>query len=261
MGAAEDDHATDQGPDPDAAGADPPLTVDLLADLQAGLLDDEAAARLRRQVRADPEAADALLALNQVRRDVAAVGTDPASAPEVPPRVTARISATLSSAATPASGRRGDGTHSARPRIRVTRTIAAVAGLCAVFAAIGFGIAALLRDPGPTPSAPVTAEHITVSTPPMAVPLSQPEILALLDHSPDYGPLGDPARRASCLSGLGYPASTQVLGARPIEINARPGVVLVVPGDTPHGLAVYAVALNCNAADTGLLASTQVPRP
>ena len=52
-----------------------------------------------------------------------------------------------------------------------------------------------------------------------------------------------------------------MLGARPIEINARPGVLLVLPGDTPDNLAVFAVALNCSAADTGLLASTQVPRP
>ena len=61
--------------------------------------------------------------------------------------------------------------------------------------------------------------------------------------------------------GMGYPASTQVLGAQQIEINARPGVLLVLPADTPADLAVFAVALNCSAADTGLLASTQVPRP
>jgi hypothetical protein len=106
--------------------------------------------------------------------------------------------------------------------------------------------------------------HITVSTPPPAIPLSQAEILELLSHAPDYGPPGGPLSsaplRASCLSGLGYPASTQVLGARPIDINARPGVLLVVAGDTPDNLAVYAVALNCSAADTGLLASTTVPR-
>jgi hypothetical protein len=119
---------------------------------------------------------------------------------------------------------------------------------------------ALLRAPEPTPSTSATAEHITVS-PPTVIPLSQDEILGLLDRRPDYGPFADPARRASCLSGLGYPAATQVLGARPIEINARPGVVLVLPGDTPHGLAAYAVALNCSAADTGLLANTQIPRP
>ena len=67
----------------------------------------------------------------------------------------------------------------------------------------------------------------------MVIPLSAAEIIGLLGRAPDYGPLDDPSRRASCLGGLGYPASTQVLGARPIEINARPGVLLVLPADTP----------------------------
>src|ERR1700742_4206735 len=83
---------------PDRPESDPPLTVELLADLQAGTLPDEDAARIRRQVRADPQAAQLLGALNQVRRDVAAVGADPASAPDPPPQVTARISESLRSA-------------------------------------------------------------------------------------------------------------------------------------------------------------------
>lgn len=252
MGEADDETADDEA-------ADPPLTAGLLADLQAGLLDDDAAARLRRRVREDPAAQKALQALNQVRRDVAALGADTDTAPEVPPDVTARISATLRSMEQ--RQRRVGVAHSARPRIRPA---SAVAGMGAVVAAVGVGTAALINAPEPTPSTPATAEHITVSTPPMTIPLSRVEILGLLDRTPDYGPpgaaLGDPPRRASCLSGLGYPASTQVLGARPVEINARPGVLLVLPGDTPENLAVYAVALNCSAADTGLLANTQVPR-
>jgi len=247
--------------DPPAGSADPPLTVELLADLQAGLLDDHTAARVRRQVRADPDAEATLRALNRVRSDVAAVGADPASAPDPPPAVTARISAALRSASGSSTG---GAAHSARPHTRPARLIAGVAGACAVVAAIGLGTAALVNAPTPTPSTQITAEHITVSTPPMAIPLSQAQLLGLLDRSPDYGPLpgplNDPARRASCLTGLGYPASTRVLGAQPIEINARPGVVLVLPGDTPDSLTVFAVALNCSAADTGLLVSTQIPR-
>jgi|SRR5436305_2382257 hypothetical protein len=239
----------------DHSDADPPLTVELLADLQAGLLDDDSAARLRKRVRDDPEAGRILRALNQVRRDVATLGADEAAAPDVPPEVTARVSAALKSA------NEGGAAHSARPNLRPARAVAAVAGVGAVLAAIGVGTAALINAPEPAPSSPATAEHITVSTPPMTVPLSQAEIVALLGRSPDFGPLDDPARRASCLSGLGYPASTRVLGARPVEINARPGVLLVLPGDTPNNLAVFAVALNCSAADTGLLANTQVPRP
>jgi len=135
--------------------------------------------------------------------------------------------------------------------------------VCAVLAAIGIGTSALVHAPTPIPSTSITAEHITVSAPSMAVPLSRAEILRLLDRSPDYGPVGSPlnvpARRASCLSGLGYPASTQVLGARPIEVNARPGILLVLPGDTPANLAVFAVAPDCGTAG-GLLASTRIPR-
>ena len=65
------------GPDDsDDAGADPPLTVEALADLQAGLLDDDAAARLRKQVRADPDAQQTMDALNRVRRDIAALNDE-----------------------------------------------------------------------------------------------------------------------------------------------------------------------------------------
>ncbi|CAM4357523.1 putative transmembrane transcriptional regulator (anti-sigma factor) [Mycobacterium basiliense] len=238
------------------ASADPPLTVELLAELQAGLLGDEAAARVRRQVRTDPTAAAALHALQQVRRDVADAGADPASAPDPPTDLLDRISATLRSA--PANGTRA--AHAARPRTRPAKVLAGIAGLCAAVAAIGLGTTALIKAPTPTPSGPTTAMHITISTPPPMIPLSMNQILDLLQRTPDFGTLTDPARRASCLNGLGYPASTEVLGARPIDINARPGVLLVLPGDTPTNVAAYAVAQYCSAADTGLLASTTVPR-
>ncbi|TVS77837.1 hypothetical protein [Mycobacterium helveticum] len=241
------------------AESGPPLTAETLADLQAGLLGDEDAARVRRRIRADPQAQGVLRALDRVRRDVAAAAADPASAPEPPPDVTARVSAALRAAGPPSGGSPGPA-HSARPRIRPARVVAAFAGLGAALAGIGLGTAALLHAPTPTASTEVTAEHITVSAPPRAIPLSRPEILDLLHRNPDYGPLGDPQRRASCLTGLGYPASTRVLGARPVAINSRPGVLLVLPGDVPGNLAVFAVGPSCSAADTGLLADTQVPR-
>ena len=80
MGEA-DNESADHG----EADADAPLTVELLADLQAGLLDDDAAARVRKRVRDDAEAQTTLRALNQVRCDVATLGADPTSAPDVPP--------------------------------------------------------------------------------------------------------------------------------------------------------------------------------
>ncbi len=86
------------------------------------------------------------------------------------------------------------------------------------------------------------------------LPLSDPQIVGLLSRSPDYGPLADPQRRASCLSGLGYSAATAVLGARPVDMHGRPAVLMVLAADTPRTLLALVVEPDCNSAHTGLLA-------
>ena len=136
-----------------------------------------------------------------------------------------------------------------------------MAGLAAALGSVGVGTAMLLHAPSPTRSAGPTAERITVSTQSATVPLSAPQILRLTGRRPDIGVFTDASRRASCLNGLGYPASTNVLGGEPVDINGRAAVLLVLPGTTPQQLAALVVPLNCNAADTGLIADTQIPRP
>ncbi|HXS85582.1 MAG TPA: hypothetical protein VN741_08065 [Mycobacterium sp.] len=238
------------GVEPDEGG-DPPLTAEVLADLQAGLLDDDTAARLRKRVRTDPDAQQTLQALNRVRREVAALGSDESSAPPVDPAVVDGIAANLRAAHSVQRGR--------LPR-PARMTVAAV-GLAAVAVAAWLGTRALITPPEPMPSRPTTIEHITVTRPPPAIPLSDQQILDLLDREPDLGPLSDPRRRASCLAGLGYPANTRVLGARPIEIVGHPAVLLVLAGDTPDAFAALAVAPTCSSANTGLSADRTVHRP
>lgn len=230
---------------------DPPLTVDSLADLQAGLHDDNTAARLRNKVRTDPDAQQTLDALNRVRGDVAALSSDGSSAPEVDPAVVNRIGAALRAQH---AVRRGGLPRSARLAVALT-------GLTAVAVAAWLGTRALITAPASTMSRPTTIEHITVSRPPQTIPLSDQQILALLDHEPDFGPLTDPRRRASCLSGLGYPANARVLGVRPIDIAGHPAVLLVLPGDAPGNVKALAVAPTCSAANTGLSADRLVTRP
>jgi hypothetical protein len=230
---------------------DPPLTVDSLADLQAGLHDDDTAARLRKKVRTDPDAQQTANALNRVRGDVAALSSDGASAPEVDPAVVNRIGAALRAQH---AIRRGGLPRSGRLAV-------AAAGLIAVAVAAWLGTRALITAPASTTSRPTTIEHITVSRPPLSIPLSDQQILALVDHEPDFGPLTDPRRRASCLSGLGYPTNARVLGARPIDIAGHPAVLLVLPGDAPGDVQALAVAPTCSAANTGLSADRIVTRP
>ena len=235
---------------------DPPLTVDSLADLQAGLYDDNTAARVRKKVRTDPHAQQTMTALNQVRRDVAALGTDASSAPEVDPRVVDRIGAALRAERAGAAHTVGRGRLPRSAGLAVAAT-----GLTAVAVAVWLGTRALLTAPASTTSRPTTIEHITVSRPPLSIPLSDQQILALVDHEPDFGPLTDPRRRASCLSGLGYPASARVLGARPIDIAGHPAVLLVLPSDARGNVKALAVAPTCSAANTGLSADRMVTQP
>jgi hypothetical protein len=239
--------------DNDAARAAEPITPQLLADLQAGLLDDGTAAQLRERIRADPDAAAMLTSLDQVRRDLAGLGTDEASAPDVPAAVTARIVAAL-------RAQRDTPTHSVRHTPR-WQLIALVTGVGAALAGAVVGPLMLMRPPEPAWSAGPTAESITVSRPATELPLSTPQIVGLLSQRPDYGRLADPNQRASCLSGLGYSPAATVLGARPVEMDGRSAVLILLPADSPGKVLALVVTPDCNAAHTGLLANTLVNRP
>ena len=243
-----------------AAGQQPPdapVPLQLLADLQAGVLDDDTAARLRHRVRTDPQVAQDWAALDQARRALADLGDDAESAPPVPADVTARIGAALRDAAP----HHPPPIHAARRPLPRLRALGAALGAVAVVLAAALGAIALGRDPAPTRPAGPTARHITVSQPAGDITLSDPQILGLLAHRPDLGPLADPQRRASCLRGLGYPVTTTVLGARTVDVKGRPGVLLLLPGDTPRAVVALVVGPTCSSADTGLLTETIVHRP
>jgi hypothetical protein len=136
--------------------------------------------------------------------------------------------------------------------------IGALVGAAAVLVAIGLGTVMLVRTPASTPTTGPTAEQITVTP---SVPLSAPQIIALTHQLPDYGALSDSQRRASCLAGLGYPTSTEILGAQPIQAGGEPGLLLVLAGDHLGELVALLVQPNCSSADTGLIADTQVRLP
>ncbi len=154
--------------------------------------------------------------------------------------------------------RRGP-THASRPRANSARRGAATVGILAAVVAAAIGTVALLRSPPGGSNAPTPARKITVTAP--VIPLDGPELRRLLDRPPDFGPLAEPGRRASCLAGLGYPAAGPVLGARQIQLAGRQAVVLVLPAEDPADLVVVAVPGGCSAAHTGLLSDTTVRRP
>ncbi|WP_370333562.1 hypothetical protein [Mycolicibacterium hippocampi] len=235
------------GPQPDSGPLQ--LTPELLADLQAGLLDDATAGRVRRQARNDPEAARVIAGLDAVRRELAHLGADEESAPAVPARVTARVGAALRTAPPPdpAAGR-------ARPRLTGVQRAGLVTGLCAAAAAVVLGVVRLPQDPGPAHSAGPTAAA------PGGFPVPAEQLHAALSQPQDLGPLADPQRLASCLTGLGHSPTLAVLGGRRVEVTGRPALLLLLPGSTPEQINAVVVAPTCNAVHTGLVAETVLAR-
>ncbi|RAV06749.1 hypothetical protein DQP55_23815 [Mycolicibacterium sp. GF69] len=191
----------------------------------------------------------------RVRRGLDRLRHDEASAPDVPAEVTARITAALRAAGEPA--------HAVeRPRLRRLHLVALAVGLAAAVAGVVIGTSMLSSDPAPrfSDTGP-TADRITVSRPSPTVPLSGPQLIGLLSVPPDYGPLADPERRAACLAGLGHPAATPVLGARPVDMGGRAAVLLILPADAESEALAVVVDAGCHAAHSGLLAETVVRRP
>ena len=237
--------------------SDGPIPAELLADLQAGLLDDDTAARIRRRIRTDPvagpEARNALAALDRVRRDLAELAQDTSSAPAVPAEVSARLSEALRAEPVPRV-----------PAARRWKSIAAVTGAAAAVVAVVVGGIVLVRPAGHTVSTMTSLGRITVAPPRAAIGLSEPQIQGLLSVPPDLGPLTDSRRRGACLSALGYPADIAILGARPLEVSGRQGVLVLVPANAPVDpgtIAGLVLAADCDAAHAGPLAETVVKRP
>jgi hypothetical protein len=188
--------------------------------------------------------------LARVRRDLAHLGTDASSAADVPAHVTARIGAALRSAD------RGP-LHSVRPsRLSRLQVLGLIAGASAVLVGVIVGAWVLTRGSEPALSHGPTARQITVSRAAPGIPLSHAQMAALLSATPDYGPLADPQRRGSCLNGLGHSAATAVLGARPLEMDGRPAVLLLLPGESPDAVVAVAVEQHCSATLPGRLAET-----
>jgi hypothetical protein len=190
-------------------------------------------------------------AVERARRDLAELGSDGSSAPDVPPDVTARVIAAL----------RAEPAHTVRRPLRRLHVFVLVVGVGAALAGAIVGASMLGRDPAPAFPVGPTAEQITVARPVATIPLPDPQIIGLLSQTPDYGPLSDPQRRDDCLAGLGYAPGTAALGGRPLDMHGKPAVLMLLPGDTPEAVVAVAVEPGCNAVHTGLLAKDTVTRP
>lgn len=219
----------------------PPYPADLLADLHAGVLDDDVAERLWPLVRDDPDAMAVIDALDGVQQRLRVLADPDTPGTEAMP---AAVAMRLDDAVLDA----------ARTRRRRRRVFAgAVAGAAAavvavvVFVIVG-GIGPAASD-GPT--APIAAG-------PDDAAALEPDTLRSLVGSSDLGPLSDDRALAECLTANGIDPALPVLGSRTIGYGDRDAVVLLVPGEAPPQLTAVVVGTECDATHPETLYVTTI---
>jgi hypothetical protein len=253
----------------------PPWSVDLLADLHAGVLDPAESARLWPQVNADPEARAVLAALDEVKVGLGQLNTAPVE--PMPAQYAARLDAALQAEAR-ASGRVATATPPppvapvvdlAAARKRRGRMAAWGAGVltaAAAAAAIAF-VALPGNQTGGTPSAqdgnaPTNTEAPDGSAEaPLA--LSKDNLgaaIGQLTGDTDYGQLGDEQGLRDCLTAHELPAPDSPLGVSPVTLDGQEGVAALLGAGQPGKFRLVVVEPTCTTDDPGtVLADTVIP--
>lgn len=237
----------------------PPWSLDLVADLHAGVLDQETADELLPRIQADPAASELLAALEATSAELADL-----PAPALPDDVAAKLDDALEaelrawSAAPEAENsdsgdaRQDDPDRSApvidlaaardRRRKRAGWTAGLITAAAAVTGIVVLGTTAL-QQTGDTDNAAAPPQD---GPPPLALrgdafPANQ---LGQALGAEQYGELADPAQLIGCLQANGV-NSGNPLGAREVTINGEPGRALVLQGGGIGRFRILIVGPEC----------------
>lgn len=248
---------TDEDRGIEAAG--PPWSVDLLADLHAGVLDEAEAERLWTRVNADPEARAIIDAIEATTADLAAL--ESASVEPMPPDVAARIDAALA--------REVEQAFAPAPvvgfevaRRRRNRRIGWIAGAVAAVAAAAVAVVVVLPKSAATGGNPVAQPPQAGQQAPIVVRSDHPEAAVgqLSTGVKDYGELGSADQLDACLRAAGFAPTANPIGVQPGTIDGQSAVlVLLTSGDLAQ-FRLVAFAPTCGAGNAGVLLDKTVGR-
>ncbi len=253
----------------------PPWSVDVLADLHAGVLDSAESARLWPQVNADPEARAVLAALDEVKVGLGQLATAPIE--PMPAQYAARLDAAIE-AEVRASGRVAtapapqqapaapvvDLAAARKRRNRMAGWGAGVLTAAAAAAAIVF-VALPGQQTGGTPSAqdgePTQTEAPGDASPRMDLRSDNlAAAIGQLNGKKDYGELKDQQGLKDCLAAHDVPAPDEPLGVSPVKLDGQDGVAALLGAGTLGHFRLVVVEPTCSAEQPGeVLANAEVP--
>lgn len=238
----------------------PPWSVDLLADLHAGVLDEAEAAALWPQVEADPDAMAVIAALDATSADLSAFAEEPVA--PIPAGVAARIDAALIEERTREQQQVAPVIDMAAARRRRNKQLGWGAGFLTAAAAAVVAIAIAVPD-STTSGTPMAEDgKPTSATPPGTAPGGQPLSLRGNDVAAglgdtlnvrDYGPLENRAGLDECLAANDIDTKVQPAGVRPATIDGKSAVLVVLTTGKFAQYRLVALPVDCGPDNPGLL--------
>ncbi|WIX80734.1 hypothetical protein QRX50_08205 [Amycolatopsis carbonis] len=215
----------------------PPWSVDVLADLHAGVLDEHEAAQLWPRVQADPEARAIIEALEATTADLAALADEPA--PPMPAEFTARIDQALAAEAASRQAASFPASAEAPAEPGVAPVVDLAAARRRRNKRLGWGAGTLTAAAAAIVALAVTVPGTSTEsgTAGVAAPAPAPSVgsdgsgaEALLGGAMgvrDFGPLQDEQRLDACVSAAGLDPDVRPEGIRPVTVDGKPGVLVI----------------------------------
>jgi hypothetical protein len=225
---------------------EPPYSLDLIADLHAGVYPAHLADALRQKVFADPASAAIWNALDATTGELAAV---PIVDEELPAFAEEKLDQTLRSILENHAEPEPASVTPLRRR-RPGRVLPSVAAVAAAVAAIA--VAATFAFGGRSTPPPVAQPAPTT----IAAP-SDATLLSALGHS-DAAAFPDTARRDRCLAANNVAPTTPVLGTASIETGGGPAVVILLSTGTAGQFDALVVGTDCDTTSPATLSRTVI---
>ncbi|KDN17774.1 hypothetical protein [Amycolatopsis rifamycinica] len=247
----------------------PPWSVDVLADLHAGVLDDTRAAELWPLVNADPEARAILDALDATQADLASLADAPA--PPMPAEFAARLDAALAAEAAAAfPGRtQPERTQSERPEpsapqgAQVVDLAAAgrkrnkrlgwAAGVLTAAAAAVVAVTLAIPNTSPQPGTPNVAAPAPTGP---SVGNDGAGAQALVGKAigvRDFGPLQNEDRLDACIAAAGLDPKVRPEGVRPVNVGGKAGVMIILTTGKLAQFRLVAFGADCGPGNPAVL--------
>jgi len=242
----------------------PPWSVDVLADLHAGVLDDARAAELWPLVNADPEARAILDALDATQADLASLAAAPA--PPMPAQFAARLDAALAAeaAATFPAQRTAAAPEQAGPgnapvvdlaaaRRRRNKRLGWAAGVLTAAAAAVVAVTVAL------PSTSQQSGTPNVAAPPPSGPSVGSDgsgAQALVGKAVgvrDFGPLQNEDRLDACIAAAGLDPKVRPEGIRPVNVGGKAGVMIILTTGKLAQFRLVAFGADCGPGNPAVL--------